>query len=248
MYIEISMKSIFTTTKDTFVKDVIKEKDKVEEITIRFLGHKHHYFVKSITQGNVEVDKDTFDKLNGKDSIYNADKKKTNESAIDYAIKNSIDKLLSGVAAPVAALPAPVAALPAPVAALPAPNFTLSTTNETITVGKKIVGYTINSTGGPISSFSINPVVSDGLSFDTATGLISGIPTSVAPAKTYKITGKNLTDSVTVDYTLTVEATKGGSSISGGYNSMKKSRSFGTKRKRMKLGYTRYARRSKRSL
>jgi hypothetical protein len=86
------------------------------------------------------------------------------------------------------------------------PEFTLSSSTETVNTATAIVGYTITSTGGAIDSYSITPTVSNGLSFSTTTGLISGIPTAVAPAVTYTITATNTAGSSTATYSLTVNA------------------------------------------
>jgi len=78
---------------------------------------------------------------------------------------------------------------------LPAPAFSLSSVSETATVGTAITGYSINSTGGTIASYSISPAISNtpGLSFSTSTGLITGTPTTAAAARTYTITATNAT-------------------------------------------------------
>ena len=207
-----------------FDKDFIKADDTVDQITITFLGKDNQYVVQSVDKKSAKADKTMVDGLAGKIAVYNDGK--TNQKAIDAELLPVV--VSSGADAP--------------------PAFTLSSSGETITVGNDIAGYTINSTGGKITSYSIDPAVDNDLSFNATTGLLTGKPTSSAAAKTYKITGTNSSGSATAEYTLTVEATKGGSSISAGYNAMKKSRSVGTKRKSMKLGYTRRVRRSKRSM
>lgn len=84
------------------------------------------------------------------------------------------------------------------------PTFTLSASSETATAGTAINGYSISSTGGAISSYSINPAVSNNLSFNTSSGLISGIPNTSSSAITYEITGTNETGSFTRSFVLTV--------------------------------------------
>ena len=86
------------------------------------------------------------------------------------------------------------------------PAFTLSSSTETVNAASAIVGYTITSTGGAIDSYSISPAISNGLSFSTTTGLISGITTAAAPAVTYTITATNTAGSSTATYSLTVNA------------------------------------------
>ena len=89
---------------------------------------------------------------------------------------------------------------------LAAPVFTLNHDSETSTVGIPITGYTISSSGGSIASFSILPTISNGLSFSTVTGLLSGTPIASANATTYTITATNATGSATANYLLTVNA------------------------------------------
>ena len=96
------------------------------------------------------------------------------------------------------------------VVTLTAPIFSLSSTSETSVPGRAIVGYSINSSGGRISNYSISPDISstpgNGLIFSTTTGLISGTPTAVAPALTYTITAHNLVGTTSATYTITVLA------------------------------------------
>jgi outer membrane protein OmpA-like peptidoglycan-associated protein len=93
-----------------------------------------------------------------------------------------------------------------PATAISPPAFTISPISETITVGSPISGYTITPTGGTIASYSISPAISNtpGLSFDTATGLISGTPTTAASSAAYTITATNATSSATRTFTITV--------------------------------------------
>ena len=85
-----------------------------------------------------------------------------------------------------------------------APIFTLSRTSENVVPGAPITSYSISSIGGAIESFTVSPAIENGLSFDTSTGLISGIPTLAASAKVYTITGTNSIGSSTRTYTITV--------------------------------------------
>ena len=86
------------------------------------------------------------------------------------------------------------------------PVFSLSSNSESKTVNSSISGYTVSSTGGEISSYSISPAAPAGLTFNTTTGLLSGSPTAVAAATTYTITGINEMGSTTQTFTLTVTA------------------------------------------
>jgi hypothetical protein len=91
---------------------------------------------------------------------------------------------------------------------IPAPSFSLTASSETATVGTAVAGYSISSTGGPIDSYSISPDISvtpsNGLSFNTTTGLISGTPTAAASNVTYTITGTNTSGSTSVTYRIGV--------------------------------------------
>jgi hypothetical protein len=86
------------------------------------------------------------------------------------------------------------------------PAFTLSSSSETRTVNTAATGFTINSTGGTIASFSISPSSPAGMSFNTTTGAFTGTPTSVASATAYTVTATNASGSATRTFTLTVSA------------------------------------------
>ena len=90
--------------------------------------------------------------------------------------------------------------------AVAAPAFTLSSSSETRTVNTAATGFTINSTGGTIASFSISSSAPAGMSFNTTTGAFTGTPTSVASATPYTITATNASGSATAIFTLTVRA------------------------------------------
>ena len=72
-----------------------------------------------------------------------------------------------------------------------APSIVANPTTQNVTVGSPIETITITSNGGDVISYSISSTLITGLSFDTATGTISGIPTAVAPSRTYMITATN---------------------------------------------------------
>ena len=61
-----------------------------------------------------------------------------------------------------------------------------------------------SSTGGTITSYSISPALSAGLSFNTTTGVITGRPTAVAARTTYTIVGSNMTGSRTASMDIIV--------------------------------------------
>lgn len=90
-------------------------------------------------------------------------------------------------------------------AALAAPAFTLSDSSESRTVNTVATGFSANSTGGAIASFSIN-ATPPGMSFDTSTGTLTGTPSTVATATTYTVTATNATGSTTQTFVLTVTA------------------------------------------
>jgi hypothetical protein len=83
------------------------------------------------------------------------------------------------------------------------PAFTLSSTTETRTVNTAATGFTINSTGGAITSFAIN-ATPPGMSFNTTTGALTGTPNTVAATTNYTITATNASGSATATFSLTV--------------------------------------------
>lgn len=90
--------------------------------------------------------------------------------------------------------------------ALTAPNISLSIATETTAAGTSMSGYTITNTGGPVASYSISPTVSNGLSFNTTTGLLSGSPTAEAVTVVYTIQATNAAGSDTATFSITVVA------------------------------------------
>ena len=85
-----------------------------------------------------------------------------------------------------------------------APAFTLSSSSESIAQYSAMTGYTITSTGGPISSYSISPSAPTGTSFSTATGLMTGTPTAIQAATLYTVTATGANGTGTATFTLTV--------------------------------------------
>ena len=96
--------------------------------------------------------------------------------------------------------------LSSPVSAETAPVFTLSTNIETVAQCASLVGYTMISTGGAVTSYAISPAAPKGLTFSTSTGLLSGKPEVVAASSVYSITGTNSAGSLIKTFTLTVTA------------------------------------------
>lgn len=97
------------------------------------------------------------------------------------------------------------------------PSFTLSKTAETVYARTTpIIGYTITSSGAPITSYSISPSVSPGLTFNTTTGLLSGTPTETRTTTMYTITGSNSSGSSTETFFLRVAGSIGDIGPGGG--------------------------------
>ena len=61
-----------------------------------------------------------------------------------------------------------------------------------------------SSMGGAVDSYAISPALPAGLTFDVATGTISGTPTTMTAQQTYTVTATNAGGSDTVDLVLTV--------------------------------------------
>jgi hypothetical protein len=89
---------------------------------------------------------------------------------------------------------------------LATPAFTLSSNTKAVDSGATVSGYTINSTGGAISSYEILPAIENtpGLTFSTQTGLISGTPTTAASEQTYVISARNLVGTTSQSFSITV--------------------------------------------
>lgn len=89
--------------------------------------------------------------------------------------------------------------------ALALPDITISPTTINGTVNTAITSLTPTNAGGLINSWTLNPSLPSGLSFNTTTGAISGTPTSDSATTTYTITGTNFSgsDSATVEITIT---------------------------------------------
>jgi hypothetical protein len=85
------------------------------------------------------------------------------------------------------------------------PSFALSKTAETVYLRTTpIMGYTITSSGAPITSYSISPSVSAGLTFNATTGILSGTPTETRTTTMYTITGSNSSGSTSETFILRV--------------------------------------------
>lgn len=86
------------------------------------------------------------------------------------------------------------------------PSISITTPPTQSVAPGQAVSCAVGSTGGAISQYAISPSASNGLTFDTSTGLLSGTPTSVAGSVTYVITGYNNSGSVSTSCTITVSA------------------------------------------
>ncbi len=126
--------------------------------------------------------------------------KMINSAAVEYSPLSNLMDLLSN-------LPADWGNPTQTVTPIAAPAFTLSSSSESKVVNTAISGYSISSSGGAISSYSISPAAPAGLTFNTTTGLLTGTPTVVAVETTYTITATNATGSAAKTFTLTVAAT-----------------------------------------
>ena len=71
-------------------------------------------------------------------------------------------------------------------------------------VGVPIVYDEPQASGGEITQFSVSPPLPAGLSIDTQTGVISGLPTTAGEPVTYTVTGSNRAGSVTAQITIDV--------------------------------------------
>ena len=87
-----------------------------------------------------------------------------------------------------------------------APSLSLSSTSISSPVYTDIgTPFTVLNTGSDASSFALTGTLPTGLSFDTTSGQISGIPTQVKAATSYSITGTNIYGtSAAATFTLTI--------------------------------------------
>jgi hypothetical protein len=97
------------------------------------------------------------------------------------------------------------------------PAFSLSSTAETRVATTAITGYTITSTGAPITSYSLVGTLPAGLSFNNANGLITGTPTETRTATTYTVIGASASgETATATYRLRVTGDIGDTGPGGG--------------------------------
>jgi hypothetical protein len=97
------------------------------------------------------------------------------------------------------------------------PAFSLSSAAETRVATTAITGYTINSTGAPITSYSLVGTLPANVNFDTSTGRITGTPTETRTATTYTIIGASASgETATATYRLRVTGDIGDTGPGGG--------------------------------
>jgi hypothetical protein len=84
-----------------------------------------------------------------------------------------------------------------------APLFTLSPTSAAISQCETFGGFSFQSTGGAISSYSISPTPPRGMSFNSVTGVLSGRP-EVSGITYFTVSGTNSAGSYSRPFNLTV--------------------------------------------
>lgn len=87
-----------------------------------------------------------------------------------------------------------------------APSISFSNAVQSVNVNSAISNIYVNNSGGSVTSFSISPSLPSGLTFNSSTGSISGIPTQAQSQGSYTITATNSGGSATATFTLTVMA------------------------------------------
>ena len=84
------------------------------------------------------------------------------------------------------------------------PDVTIPATSLSLTVGQAMSPLLPSSNGGEVVSWEIDPELPDGLSMDSVTGEISGIPTTPQSTESYTIWANNTGGSVTETLTITI--------------------------------------------
>ena len=87
---------------------------------------------------------------------------------------------------------------------IPPSGLTYSVNPAVYTAGTAISTSTPSSSGGAIATYSVSPALPTGLSLNTASGAISGTPTTVTPATAYVVTATNVAGSATAGLSITV--------------------------------------------
>lgn len=84
------------------------------------------------------------------------------------------------------------------------PAFSYTPSSVSLAVNTAMPLLTPTSTGGKVDSWSISPSLPAGLSINSATGVISGTPTSTSSSTTYTVTASNATGSTSGSISLEV--------------------------------------------
>jgi hypothetical protein len=87
---------------------------------------------------------------------------------------------------------------------IPPNNLAYSVQSITATTGIAIINQTPTASGGPITSYSINPHLPSGIQLDPTTGMLSGIPNEISNLSTYIISASNTGGSVSTRIDLSV--------------------------------------------
>ncbi|MGB7568469.1 MAG: fibro-slime domain-containing protein [Chitinivibrionales bacterium] len=83
-------------------------------------------------------------------------------------------------------------------------NLSYSKNPAAYTEGTVIIPNTPTSQGGAVSSYSISPSLTSGLTFNTTSGVITGTPTTVTSSTTYTVIATNLAGSDTATLSITI--------------------------------------------
>ncbi|MHC4093854.1 MAG: putative Ig domain-containing protein [Planctomycetota bacterium] len=89
--------------------------------------------------------------------------------------------------------------------AAPPANLSYATPVNYVT-GTTIAPNQPTSTGGPIDSYAISPMLPTGLNFNTSTGIISGTPMATSAAADYTVTATNTAGNANATVNITVSA------------------------------------------
>lgn len=89
----------------------------------------------------------------------------------------------------------------------PPAGLSYAMTSVVYEVGQPIVPNRPSASGGTVERYSVAPPLPAGLVLDTATGVISGTPTSVAPATVYVVTAENAGGNTTARVEIEVRST-----------------------------------------
>ena len=86
----------------------------------------------------------------------------------------------------------------------PAPVISYSPNSLVLTVGTSMTGPSPTNTGGAAASWSIAPALPAGLSCNSGTGVITGIPSAASASASYTVTASNASGNGSTSLTITV--------------------------------------------